>query len=399
MKNHMEHSVLPSPEEIRKYQEGKLNAARSHEIELIAQENPLLADAIEGFGGNPAYHLIPGITAAVSTAAGVASTTGVMAGAAAGVVKATSPWWHLNGWIIGATAGTSVAVGTYYINENIQEKKQITANQTTSLNPVEAQTTDIVSYDALLESVETADEPAQSASVLSGTNQYVQQSELVKTGNEVEKGSALIDDNSKSNVPQKISSISGPGIIQGSQSQQDDALRPSSTVAINIMKVLNYKMADYTAIRSNTWEKFSAEENGLPAKWESEAERVQFQKDHPELIIPYIEYVTTCISAFDNGKYQVAIDRFGIILDQYPDDVNAQFYSAMSHYHLKQQREAIALFLKVEKNVIRTFNEEAFFYHAKCAKEVGDPDTANSLFVKVVQMNGFYKERALEEMQ
>lgn len=399
MKNHMEHSALPSPEEIRKYQEGKLNAARSHEIELIAQENPLLADAIEGFGGNPAYHLIPGITAAVSTAAGVASTTGVMAGAAAGVVKATSPWWHLNGWIIGATAGTSVAVGTYYINENIQEKKQITANQTTSLNPVEAQTTDIVSYDALLESVETADEPAQSASVLSGTNQYVQQSELVKTGNEVEKGSALIDDNSKSNVPQKISSISGPGIIQGSQSQQDDALRPSSTVAINIMKVLNYKMADYTAIRSNTWEKFSAEENGLPAKWESEAERVQFQKDHPELIIPYIEYVTTCISAFDNGKYQVAIDRFGIILDQYPDDVNAQFYSAMSHYHLKNQQGAIALFLKVEKNVIRTFNEEAFFYHAKCAKEVGDPDTANSLFVKVVQMNGFYKERALEEMQ
>jgi TolA-binding protein len=399
MKNHMEHSVLPSPEEIRKYQEGKLNAARSHEIELIAQENPLLADAIEGFGGNPAYHLIPGITAAVSTAAGVASTTGVMAGAAAGVVKATSPWWHLNGWIIGATAGTSVAVGTYYINENIQEKKQITANQTTSLNPVETQTTNIVSYDALLESVETADEPAQSASVLSGTNQYVQQSELVKTGNEVEKGSALIDDNSKSNVPQKISSISGPGIIQGSQSQQDDALRPSSTVAINIMKVLNYKMADYTAIRSNTWEKFSAEENGLPAKWESEAERVQFQKDHPELIIPYIEYVTTCISAFDNGKYQVAIDRFGIILDQYPDDVNAQFYSAMSHYHLKNQQGAIALFLKVEKNVIRTFNEEAFFYHAKCAKEVGDPDTANSLFVKVVQMNGFYKERALEEMQ
>jgi TolA-binding protein len=399
MKNHMEHSVLPSPEEIRKYQEGKLNAARSHEIELIAQENPLLADAIEGFGGNPAYHLIPGITAAVSTAAGVASTTGVMAGAAAGVVKATSPWWHLNGWIIGATAGTSVAVGTYYINENIQEKKQITANQTTSLNPVETQTTNIVSYDALLESVETADEPAQSASVLSGTNQYVQQSELVKTGNEVEKGSALIDDNSKSNVPQKISSISGPGIIQGSQSQQDDAPRPSSTVAINIMKVLNYKMADYTAIRSNTWEKFSAEENGLPAKWESEAERVQFQKDHPELIIPYIEYVTTCISAFDNGKYQVAIDRFGIILDQYPDDVNAQFYSAMSHYHLKNQQGAIALFLKVEKNVIRTFNEEAFFYHAKCTKEVGDPDTANSLFVKVVQMNGFYKERALEEMQ
>jgi TolA-binding protein len=399
MKNHMEHSALPSPEEIRKYQEGKLNAARSHEIELIAQENPLLADAIEGFGGNPAYHLLPGITAAVSTAAGVASTTGVMAGAAAGVVKATSPWWHLNGWIIGATAGTSVAVGTYYINENIQEKKQITANQTTSLNPVETQTTDIVSYDALLESVETADEPAQSVSALSGTNQYVQQSELVKTGNEVEKGSALIDDNSKSNVPQKISSISGPGIIQGSQSQKDDAPRPSSTVAINIMKVLNYKMADYTAIRSNTWEKFSAEENGLPAKWESEAERVQFQKDHPELIIPYIEYVTTCISAFDNGKYQVAIDRFGIILDQYPDDVNAQFYSAMSHYHLKNQQGAIALFLKVEKNVIRTFNEEAFFYHAKCAKEVGDPDTANSLFVKVAQMNGFYKERALEEMQ
>jgi hypothetical protein len=57
------------------------------------------------------------------------------------------------------------------------------------------------------------------------------------------------------------------------------------------------------------------------------------------------------------------------------------------------------MFSRTEKNVIRTFNEESYFYHAKSLKAIGDADAANSLFVKVVKMNGFYKELAIEEMQ
>lgn len=405
MKGNLEHSALPDQEEIRKYQNGELDPARSHEIELIAEENPLLADAIEGYAANPAYHLLPGITAAVTTAAGVTATTGLTAGTVAGAVKAASPWWHLNGWLIGATVGTSAAVGTYFISESISESKkkngQDLAEYAGMQNDIKDNEGSMMNYSDAADSLANHDETIAPEEVMnvqtaSGGIQNVDGPKAAL--NSGEPGSEVKADRGES-LPVKISTKKSNVIASGRNGQGNDLPKNSSTVAIQIMKVLNYKMADYTAIRDNTWEKFDVDDLGLPAKWKSESEKEEYLRDHPDRFTPYIDYITTCISAFDQEKYETAIQRFSVVLDQYPDDVNALFYSAMSEFHLMRYNSAIAFFKQVEKNMIRTFNEESFFYHAMCLKSLGDVDGANSHFVKVIKLNGFYRERAIEEMQ
>jgi TolA-binding protein len=399
MKSNLEHSALPDPDEIRKYQSGELDAARAHEIELIAQENPLLAEAIEGFASNPAYHLLPGITAAVTTAGGIATTSSITAGTVAGAVKVASPWWHLNGWLIGATVGTSAAVGTYYIADSVSKDSQ-KITEIIATHPNEHSEINQVSE---LNYADLAD--SSNVSVVSGKTNVEVNVDGAAQGVQHHDASthALIqeDQNTARNqtLPEKINTKKSQEGVSATGDKNEGLPKSSSTVAIQIMKVLNYKMADYTSIRENAWEKFDESDIGLPARWKSEQERESYLREHPESFVPYVDYVTTCISAYDQEKFEMAIQRFAVILDQYPDDVNALFYSAMSEYNLKRYDRAIQLFSLVEKNMIRTFNEEAFFYHARCLKALGDVDGANSNFVKVIQMNGFYRERAIEEMQ
>jgi tetratricopeptide (TPR) repeat protein len=393
MKKNLEHSALPGPDEIRDYQEGKLDAARSHEIEMIAQENPLLADAIEGYSGNAAYHLLPGITAAVAAAAGTTTAAAAATATVAGAVKAATPWWHLNGWLIGATVGTTAAVGTYYVQETLQQDK-----------PKESPKTE-----QAYSGVSDVEQNEKTAQLTMAGEELTSEQQAADVAPMQEEGSAKTNNAAdqsltsgvepKNNAAEHIPSIGNGAVLRSATNPSESSPKTSSTVAINIMKVLNYKMADYTAIRDGAWEKFSASETGLPARWETEADRQKFKEEHPDRLVPYVDYITTCISAFDNGRYQMAIERFGVVLNQYPDDVNAQFYIAMSHFHLGNWDAAIAMFSRTEKNVIRTFNEESYFYHAKSLKAIGDVDAANSLFVKVVKMNGFYKELAIDEMQ
>ncbi|MBL7942146.1 MAG: hypothetical protein JNM00_05245, partial [Flavobacteriales bacterium] len=58
MKN-LSNIALPTVEEIQSYHAGMLPDARCREIELLALEHPLVADAIEGFGEIPAYTKVP----------------------------------------------------------------------------------------------------------------------------------------------------------------------------------------------------------------------------------------------------------------------------------------------------------------------------------------------------
>lgn len=405
MKSNLEHSALPDPDEIKAYQEGKLDGARAHEIEMIAQENPLLADAIEGYSGNPAYHMLPGIAATVATVAGTTVATGAAAGTlattVAGAVKVSAPWWHLNGWIIGTAVGTTAVVSTYYVNETIQEKKEKANHAEIILNAgdTSASAGNTIPYDPTLISAENPDNQTALSESSGEAPLDLTQGMSATDDNVLTKQKATNSRNGGADVPDKIPSVSGSALIPEGKSRDINITATSSTVAINIVKVHNYKIADYTSIRSNTWERFSVGDNGLPAQFESESEREKFRNEQPENVVPYMDYVGECIKTFDSEKYQMALDRFGVILHQYSDDVNAQFYSAMSYYHLKNPLMAIEFLTSVEKNVIRTFNEEAFFYHALCLKDLGETDGANSYFVKVVRMNGFYKERAIEEMR
>lgn len=378
MKSNLEHSALPTADEIRRYHEGELDPHRAHEIEVLSQENPLLAEALEGFSATPAYATVPAINAAIAQTVGIAGTG---TSAAASLVGASTPWWHLNGWMIGLIVGSAAAVGTTLYISNDQNTEQKITNDSEKIDLVVVQST--------TNSNEQSIPPIISENTTSIKIEAPKNVDKVALNNYASRPTA-----------QDISVIDGSkqDVLPRPVEDENTLPKKSSTVAIKIMHILNYKLADYTEIRTTKWDKFSLDEVGLPANYGSFEERKKYLDEHPEKATPYVEYISQCIKAFDDAKYKLAIQRFGVVLKEYPDDVNAQFYSAMSFYHTSEFEKAIALFAMSEKNMIKTFDEESMFYHAKSLKALGRIEEANAKLEKVILRNGFYIENALKEI-
>ena len=388
MKSNLEHSVLPTAKEIRLYHEGQLAPHRSHEIEVLAQENPLLAEALEGFSATPAYTALPAINAAIAQSVRVAGTR---ASAAASLVGASTPWWHLNGWIIGLVIGSAVAIGTtFLISRNDYADQKIASNSNTGA--LTTPMTDVVQKNSGEIPSIISEKPAVVHPAILNTKKL--------SANTIVSERDVLPSESEESIPllETTTNEKSKKVILATAIKENPTPKKSSTVAIKIMHILNYKLADYTEIRSTQWEKFALDDVGLPANFSSFEERNTYLYEHPEKATPYVEYISQCIKAFDEAKYKLTIQRFNVVLNEYPDDVNAQFYSAMSFFHTEEYEKAIALFSKSEKNMIKTFNEESLFYHAKSLKALGLVDEANALFTKVVQKNGFYAANALKEI-
>lgn len=393
MKTRPEHNVLPSAEEIQQYQEGKLDSARMHEIEMLAQENPLLAEALEGFAAQPAFAALPLITASIATSAGITAATG--ASAAAGVaaaVKASTPWWHLNGWLIGVTAGTAAATGTYYYMEVAKDNAE--DQKTEQVLNHDAQNRDGHDENTAMPFADSLNQPGQSIPENDAFTRTETQD--LSSGRE---GSAENDESNRSGRSYPEIIASKPETAVETRSEGDDQLLKPSTVAIKIVHIQNYKTADYTAIRAKEWDSVNLEDLNVQARFQSNEEQARYRREHPEQVVPYMRYLELCLSAYDRKNYELAQRGFSDILAQYPDDVNALFYGAMSQYHQANYEKACALFEKVDRNMINTFDEEALFYRGKSLKALNRADEATSHFIRVVQMNGFYKEHALQEMQ
>jgi TolA-binding protein len=414
MKKNLEHSALPSADEIRLYQEGKLESVRSHEIEVLAQENPLLADALEGYSANPSFAMLPLITQSIAQSSGLASgtiaaassaTTGASAtglGSTAAKVGGTA-WWHLNGWVIGVVTGTAAAVGVSVAMVDQEEQSSQKSNDSRPTVSVDETHTPAITNEISEETFVVQPESKAQTNELAKSTTELNEAHSNAASSETSNSQLIKDDTKGGETNQQVlTPITGISpTLQNSQvvSTTEDTPKKSSTVAINIMRVLNYKMADYTAIRASNWEKFSLDEVGLSANFSSNEERKKYLDENPDKSVPYVNYITECIRAYDTEKYDQAIQRFSVVLNEYPDDVNAQFYSAMSYYSIGELNKANELFAKVEKNHINTFDEEALYYNAKSLQQQGLLDDANSLFVRVVQMNGFYKEHAIKDMK
>jgi len=80
-------------------------------------------------------------------------------------------------------------------------------------------------------------------------------------------------------------------------------------------------------------------------------------------------------------------------------DVNANFYSGMSFYFLGKFNKALSYFDNVIQNPNNIFDQEAEFYKAICLKKAGQTTEAETLFRKIISDNGFYANRALEELK
>lgn len=410
MKNVNNRTQLPTLEELRLYQEGKLPAQRAQEIEAEAKTNPLLSEAMEGFAVLPVFAAVPGVETFLGQGAQAAASASVAGGTQAASV--TAGWMTAKTLIIAAVSATVAITGTLLVVNN-------SSNDATVASPVKVQVDPAPPSEEKTDELNTATQEGSislESSAIAENNNTVES--LVSTQNSsnaseannsiltAEASQLTVNDNDLMQPEgSELSSESGTSQIN-SNSNNSSSESPSgsnSVVGINIKHILNFQVADYSSFIGETPSKPAVETGGVAAQYASKEEQAQAEaqaaKEGKSKRIPYMQYLTTCISSIDRGDFKQAIEEFGVILEQYPDDVNAQFYSAHAYYQLGEYDKALGLYDKALGNKITKFKDESEFYKAKSLKALGRTEEANKIFTKIAGKNGFYSAKAAKELE
>ncbi len=172
----------------------------------------------------------------------------------------------------------------------------------------------------------------------------------------------------------------------------------------NIIIIESYKVVDYLAEYQQEYDLENAakiETKSVSAVFENEEDKKVIEKAKEEAIveITYKATLEKAIKLYKNQNYTQSISEFDVILTKHPEEVNALFYGAMSHYHLKRYSAAKNKFDLVLKNEATQFNEEANWYKALTLIELKENVKAKKLLKSIIQNRGFYKTKAVELLE
>ncbi len=112
--------------------------------------------------------------------------------------------------------------------------------------------------------------------------------------------------------------------------------------------------------------------------------------------IPYKEYLNETMKFLSENDFKTALKRFNIILESYPEDLNAHFYSAICYYNISQFDKAINHFDVAFKHPYKSFSIDAQWYKAKTYFQSGEYDSAEILLKDIIQEGDYYKTQAQE---
>lgn len=159
------------------------------------------------------------------------------------------------------------------------------------------------------------------------------------------------------------------------------------------------KLVDYRAYRSRPSIKTETMTlSGTPASMEASSSNIE-ETEWKTSDVPYIDYLKKTQELFSRENYKKALTRYLTILETYPDDVNALFYSGLCYYNLKQYSDASLQFFGCLSSKYNNFNEEAEWFVAKSYQAEGETSKAASIFEMIVEKDGYYAGQAREQLR
>jgi tetratricopeptide (TPR) repeat protein len=168
--------------------------------------------------------------------------------------------------------------------------------------------------------------------------------------------------------------------------------REASEVYLNDLKTVDYRL-----LREEKPIRLLQElPTGTPASQSNNGELRTEMDDIQAREINYIDYLEETQRYFDRQAFKRALRRYLIILEHYPDDVNAHFYSGLCYHNLGQYAKAIEHFDQSFTLQIGNFREEATWFKAKAFLQLNDKSSAKVFLEKIKNESGFYSERATE---
>ncbi len=110
----------------------------------------------------------------------------------------------------------------------------------------------------------------------------------------------------------------------------------------------------------------------------------------------YLDYLSLTLSKYKDNDYKRALKNFKIIIEQYPNDINAHYYGGLCYYNIDNPTKAIEFFDFILNQNINTFHQEAQYYKAMCLIRLGQGEQAQFIFQKIVNQGGFFAKKAKE---
>ncbi len=108
----------------------------------------------------------------------------------------------------------------------------------------------------------------------------------------------------------------------------------------------------------------------------------------------YFDFLAGALDKYDAGDFENALYDFRIILNQYPDDLNAIFYAGLCHYHKGNYDRSIRVMERVVEHRINTFDQDAQWYSALAYSEQEYKDTCLALLEQIAGENNHYGAKA-----
>lgn len=331
---HQNTTAWPSEKDIRDFIGGRLSASRMDEISELCKAHPILSDAIDGYREFPVLD-------------------GIQAKRTSGRLKSLT------------TAGALVFIALIWIG-TLTEKIQHVAMRTPEFR---SKLANAIVPALLSQEGKGLFEPTRKDS---------------KGGGEVKEMEVQI------RLAKPISSVEFAG-ISSPRSQIFGGLRlPGKTgkvISINGYHVLPYPERVFADAPMG-----GLIEGHVPACYSGVAEMVA---EAESVQVEYNDLIESVVREMHRGHLTAAESGWKFILSNYPDDVNALFYSGITAYRAGAPDRAVHWFTESMYHPAGVFADDSHFYRALAQLDLGHRDQACRELKEISNGESFYAVQAI----
>jgi len=175
-----------------------------------------------------------------------------------------------------------------------------------------------------------------------------------------------------------------------------NSISTSLSRRVNLAKetyIQDFKVVDYRYYRSRPNYKLNKEVlTGTPAN--SEISTNTNEESDNIVEIAYVSFLGKSLKCFSQNSYKDAMNRFDLILETYPDDVNALFYSALCLYNLNLFNQCEKRLLELKNSKFTNFEEEQEWYLLLTYYSLHKDQQFLELKSQIIEAGGFYSKKA-----
>ncbi|MBL7981578.1 MAG: hypothetical protein JNL52_07175 [Flavobacteriales bacterium] len=343
----------PTAVQLIAYVEGRLTPAEEHQVELAMEADPFVRETVEGLR-------MPGAIEAAAR------------------MERPRPTGGSIGWMPWAVGGTILAgVVAIYFFQGDAVKTSDPAQIVSTATPQQAE----------LSANELADLPLEEAEIAAAIELPLTQQIGRPEDPPQPSETPVVRDAPVDRLEER-----GTRIITPTPAPTVSPARPART-SVQLLYLHDLKLVHPKELYARD-PVMELGNSGVDASY---GDRGQQQTDRNAIRnMTYTSYMDEALGRFARNDNRGCLEELRFLMDQYPDDVNAQFYAGLCCYNLGLYKRARHFLHQAAVHSVDVFHEEAIWYHALTLQRLGELDAATEAFSRIAAGGGFYAERARE---